>query len=454
MRNTHTWNIGLVAGLAILAVVAISVAVGHPLANPELLAAGGLVPMMLGETDMKGLLELLEKQGRAFEEFKTTNDTMIKAKADGKSVEAFEAKLSKISEELGKIGDLKSEFDSLMKKLNRPGAAGEGDPAKAEHKQAFGKFLRKGVEDGLGELQQKAYNITTDADGGYAVPEELDRDILTLMADISPMREVATVRTIGGAEYKKLVNKRGTNGGWVDEDDARPATNASQFATLTPYMGEVYAYPQATQQMLDDVFFNAEQFIQDEVSQTFSEMEGAAFVTGDGTKKPKGFLAYSTAATGDAARAFGTLQHVVSGAAGAWAASNPQDVLLTLVYALKKGYRNGARWMLSKDMLAEVRKFKDSEGNYIWRPGLEAGQPDTLLGYGIAENEDMPAKAADSLSIAFGDFKRGYTIVDRIGTRVLRDPYTNKPFVGFYMTKRVGGFLVDSNAIKVLKFAA
>ncbi|MDD2742332.1 MAG: phage major capsid protein [Rhodocyclaceae bacterium] len=420
----------------------------------DLALAGGLLPMVMGETDFGSLKDLLVKQGSAFEEFKKTNDDLLKAKADGKSVAEFEAKLSKINTDLANLAEIKAAVDSIEKKLSRKSNTDDGDPAKAEHKAAFSKFVRKGMDDGLGELQQKAYNITTDADGGYAVPEELDREILTLLADMSPMREVATVRTIGGADYKKLVNKRGTNGGWVDEDDARPATNSTQLAVLTPFMGEVYAYPQATQQMLDDVFFNAEQFIQDEAAQTFAEMEGAAFITGDGTKKPKGFLAYATAATADASRAFGTLQHVVTGAAGAFAASTPQDVLLTLVYALKKGYRSNASWMLSKDMLAEIRKFKDSEGNYIWRPGLEAGQPDTLLGYGITEAEDMPAKAADSLSVAFGDFKRGYTIVDRIGTRLLRDPYTNKPFVGFYMTKRVGGFMTDSQAIKVLKFAA
>lgn len=404
--------------------------------------------------DMSDIKKILDDQGKAFEEFKSTNDALIKAKADGKSVGDLEAKLAKIDTDLSKLADLKAAVDQVEKKLNRPGATGEGDPAKAEHKAAFGKFVRKGIDDGLGELQQKAYNITTDADGGYAVPEELDRDILTLLADVSPMREICTVRTVGGADYKRLVNKRGTTGGWVDEDDARTATDPSQLAILTPFMGEVYAYPQATQQMLDDVFFNAEQFITDECATTFAEMEGAAFVTGNGTKKPKGFLAYATAATADSVRAFGTLQHVATGAAGAWGATDPADVLLDLVYAVKKGYRAGARWVLSKSMLSEVRKFKDANDNYLWRPGLEAGQPDMLLGYGISEEENMPAKAADSLSIAFGDFKRGYTIVDRMGTRLLRDPYTNKPFVGFYMTKRVGGFLVDSNAIKVLKFAA
>lgn len=417
-------------------------------------AALSAMPLMgMGNVDLGDLKELLTKQGAAFDEFKRTNDAVIKAKADGKAVGDLEAKLSKINEDLGNIADLKSAVDEIEKKLNRPGAAGEGDPAKAEHKQAFGKFLRKGSDDGLGELQQKAYSIGVDADGGFAVPEELDRNILVLEANVSPMRQVANVMSIGAAEYKRLVNKHGTTGGWVDEDDARPGTPGSQLAVLTPFMGEMYANPQATQQMLDDVFFNAEEFITGEAATAFADMEGAAFVTGDGTKKPKGFLAYATAATADGVRAFGSLQHIVTGAAGAWGAA-PGDKLIDLVYATKKGYRTNARWMLSKDLLAEIRKLKDAEGNYLWRPGLESGQPDTLLGYGIAENEDMPAKAADSLSVAFGDFKRGYTIVDRIGTRLLRDPYTNKPFVGFYMTKRVGGFLVDSQAIKVLKFSA
>lgn len=448
--KSHHLKIGLIVGLAVLALAAV---LGHPVLPPEAIAGLGMIPMAIGETDMKGLLELLEKQGKAFDEFKKTNDELVKAKADGKAVGDLEAKLKKINDDLGSIAEMKTTIEQIQKKLNRPGAADGGDPVKAEHKQAFGKFLRKGVEDGLGELQQKAYNITTDADGGYAVPEELDRDILGLMVDVSPIREIATVRSIGSAEYKKLVNKRGTTGGWVDEDDPRAATDSSQLAAVTPFMGEVYAYPQATQQMLEDVFFNAEAWIVDETSMTFASMEGAAFVTGDGVKKPKGFLGYATAATADGARAFGTLQHIVTGAAGAFAAT-PQDKLLDLVYSLKKGYRTNARWVMAKNMLAEIRKFKDGDGNYIWRPGLEAGQPDTLLGYGITEAEDMPTKAADSLSIAFGDFKRGYLIVDRIGTQVLRDPYTNKPYVGFYVRKRVGGAVVDSNAIKLLKFSA
>jgi HK97 family phage major capsid protein len=440
-----------IAFLAVVAILAAFALAGHPLIDPAVLAGVGMVPMaMSGEIDLKEINKLLTDQGKAFEEFKKTNDSRLEAKADGKAIGDMEAKLAKLNEVFEAT---QASIKEIEKRAKRPGTGGDVDPVRAEHKQAFGKFLRKGDDNGLGELQQKAYNITTDSDGGFAVPEELDRDILGLMVDVSPIREIANVRTVSTSDYKKLVNTHGTASGWVDEDDARTATASSVMAQVTPFMGEIYAYPQATQQMLDDVFFNAEGFIVDECAIEFAAKEGAAFVAGDGVKKPKGFLGYTTAATADGARAFGTLEHVATGVAGGWAASNPADILITLVHKLKAGMRANARFVTNKALLAELRTFKDAEGNYLWRPGLEAGQPSTLLGYGVTEAEDMPVKAASSLSLAFGDFKRGYTIVDRIGTRVLRDPYTNKPYVGFYVTKRVGGMVVDSQAIKLLKFA-
>ncbi|MBB2277020.1 phage major capsid protein [Escherichia coli] len=182
----------------------------------------------------------------------------------------------------------------------------------------------------------------------------------------------------------------------------------------------------------------------------FAEQEEIAFTTGDGTKKPKGFLAYESTDETDKVRAFGKLQHIVSGEATAVTA----DAIIKLIYTLRKAHRTGAKFMMNNNSLFAIRLLKDSEGNYLWRPGLELGQPSSLAGYGIAENEQMPDIAADAKAIAFGNFKRGYTIVDRIGTRILRDPYTNKPFVGFYTTKRTGGMLVDSQAIKLLKIAA
>jgi HK97 family phage major capsid protein len=439
------------AFVALFAVMAFANMIGHPVVSTEFLAGLGAMPMAFsGEIDMKGIKELLEKQGTAFEEFKKTNDERLKQKADGNAVSDFDAKLTKLNEALDAAQE---EMKAIQKRAARPGMGGDIDPAKAEHKKAFGTFLRKGDSDSLLELEAKAYNVTVAADGGYGVPEELDRTILDLMVDVSPMRTIANLVTVGSSNYKKLVNIHGTGSGWVDEDDPRTATNSSQLAAVTPFMGEIYAFPQATQQMLDDAFFNAESFITSEVSVEFAQKEGASFIVGDGVKKPKGFLAYGTAATADGVRAFGTLEHVATGVAGGWAATNPADSLIDLVYKLKQGLRANANFVMPKSMLGAVRKFKDAQGEYIWAPSLDKSQPSTVLGYGLVEAEDMPAMAANSLSIAFGDFKRGYTIVDRIGTRILRDPFTNKPYVGFYVTKRVGGMVVDSQAIKLLKFA-
>lgn len=334
------------------------------------------------------------------------------------------------------------------------GTDGNVDPAKAEHKKAFSAFMRKGVEAGLRDVERKAVNVATAADGGYALPEEIATDIQSRLVDISPMRAAASVVQVSTSDYKRLINIRGTASGWVGETGARTATNTSSLYEAAAFMGEVYANPQATQQSLDDLFFNVEAWIAEEVATEFARQEAAAFILGDGTNKPKGFLAYTTAATADSARAFGTIEHVATGVAGDFAATNKSDKLIDLVYKLKAGHRAGAVWMMNKTVLGEIRSFKNSDGQYMWAPGLAAGQPSSLLGYSVVEAEDMPAKAANSLSIAFGNFRAGYCIVDRVGVSTLRDPYTNKPYVGFYTTKRVGGMLLDSEAIKVLKFAA
>ena len=215
-------------------------------------------------------------------------------------------------------------------------------------------------------------------------------------------------------------------------------------------MGELYSNPQATQQSLDDIHFNVEQWLSEEVAREFAEQEGNAFLLGNGTNKPKGILAYDLDAAADKDRVFGKLQKLVSGAAGSFTGDN----LIDLIYSTKKGYRKNAQFMMNTLTLCKARKLKDSEGNYLWQPWLQAGQPSTLLSHAIAENEDMPDAEADANAILFGDFKRGYAVVDRFGTRVLRDPYSNKPNVGFYTTKRVGGMLLDSNAIKVLALSA
>lgn len=398
--------------------------------------------------DIKDVEQVAQELQSKFDDFKSKNDKRIDALESEKGKLA--GQVDTLNGKLSELESLKSDLETELAAVKRPGGPQQQSKAATEHKTAFMQFMRKGDDDGLRDLERKALQIGTDEDGGYAVPEELDRNILTLLKDEVVMRQEATVITIGGSDYKKLVNVGGTASGWVGETDARPATDASKLKLIEPFMGEIYGNPQATQKMLDDVFFNAEDWINSELAIEFAEQEEIAFTSGNGTKKPKGFLAYASSLDDDKTRAFGTLQHILSGSAAAVTA----DSIIQLVYTLRKTHRNGAKFMMNNNSLFKIRILKDSEGNYLWRPGLELNQPSTLLGYGIAENEQMPDIAADAKAIAFGNFKRGYTIVDRIGTRILRDPYTNKPYVGFYTTKRTGGMLADSQAIKLLQIGA
>ncbi|HAU5688499.1 TPA: phage major capsid protein [Citrobacter freundii] len=394
--------------------------------------------------DVKDVEQVAQELQAKFDAFKEKNDKRLEAVEQEKGKLAGEVET--LNGKLSELDELKSALEEELKQVKRP-AGGPQSKAASEHKTAFIGFMRKGKDDGLRELERKALQVGVDEDGGYAVPEELDRTILNLLKDEVVMRQEATTITVGGANYKKLVNLGGTASGWVGETDARPETDASKLGQIEPFMGEIYGNPQATQTMLDDAFFNVEDWINSELAIEFAEQEEIAFTSGNGTKKPKGFLAYASTIDPDKTRAFGTLQHILSGAAAGVTA----DAIIKLVYTLRKAHRNGAKFMMNNNSLFAIRILKDSEGNYLWRPGLELGQPSSLAGYGVAENEQMPDIAADAKAIAFGNFKRGYTIVDRIGTRILRDPYTKKPFVGFYTTKRTGGMLVDSQAIKLLQ---
>ena len=404
--------------------------------------------------EIKDLVEGIQK---SFNDFKQINDERLSKVEKGASTADFEAKLAKVQSDISTALDLKKEIERVEAKQNLQGMMGaaEENQDKKAYKSAFvDGFLRKGQESGLKDLQIKAMSVGTPADGGYALPEQIDRMVEQLSRDMSAVRSVANVIQVGTSDYKKLVNVNGIASGWVGETAARPATNTSQLAEVAPPMGTLYANPQVTQDALDDLFYNVEADVAAQLAEEFGIAEGAAFVSGNGTNKPKGFLAYTTAATADATRAFGTIEHIATGVAGDFAASNKADVLYDVIGKLKAAYRGGSVWMMNKAIMFEVLKLKDTTGQYLWQPSLQEGFPIRLLGFGVVESEDMPAKSANSLSISFGNFKRGYTIVDRIGTRMLRDPYTNKPYVGFYTTKRVGGAVVNSEAIKVVKFAA
>src|SRR5680860_127768 len=410
---------------------------------------------------MPELKDKIEQLGSVFEDFKKANEERLEQiESKGKADPLLEEKVTKLEKKLADVQSKKDEYDAeiarldeVEKKLNRPNYVDDnGDEISSEqkeHKDAFLDFMKAGTEEGLRDLERKAMSIGSDPDGGYAVPEELDRNIYALQREATPMRAISTVQRVSNENYKKLVNLHGAASGWVGETAARTETGSPTLAELTPSFGEIYANPAATQRSLDDVFFDAEEWLAQEVAMEFSEKENLAFTSGNGTNKPKGILDYLSNTTADGTRAFGTLQQVNTGVSGDFAAADPHNIFIDAVYALKAAHRGNSRWVINKSALASVRKMQDGNGNLIWQPGLSEGQPQTLMGYPVTENEDMPNIAANSSSIAFGDFKRGYQIVDIVGTRVLRDPYTNKPYVHFYTTKRVGGHVVDLSLIHI-----
>ncbi len=402
--------------------------------------------------ELKRLLELLAK---AFEDYKKINDERIAEIAKkGVADPLLETKLSKCDERITELTNFKAKIEAELTKAGRVGGAGQDRESQSEHRKAFNSFLRKGQDSGLRDLETKTMGIATPADGGYLVPTELDKSILDLLKPVSPMRALCNVMTVGGANYEKLVNQHGTASGWVGETSARTETAGPSLAKLTPYMGEIYANPAATQQLLDDSFVDLESWLANEVTLEFAYQEGDAFVNGNGTNKPKGINQYTFASTDDGTRAFGQIQYVATGVSADWAASNKADVLLDLMAKFKSGMLQGAVWAARGSTITAIRKLKDGQGQYLWQPGLAMGQAPSLFGYAVEQIDALPAIGANSYSLALANWKRAYTIVDRIGVRVLRDPYTSKPYVFFYTTKRVGGFLADSEAIKYVKFGA
>ncbi|MHB9880075.1 phage major capsid protein [Pacificimonas sp. ICDLI1SI03] len=349
------------------------------------------------------------------------------------------------------LSALKAEVKSLSAQLTasrRPALGMKADGGGDERKVFADAYLRKGMETAP---ELKSLNTATGAEGGYAVPVELDRMIETVMKEASPIRGIANVVTVGSGDYRKLAAVGGFASGWVSETALRAETDAPDFVEIAPPMGELYANPTASQTMLDDAAFDVESWLATEIGREFAFAEGAAFVGGTGVNMPRGFLDYASTAEGDGVRAFGTLQHVDTGVDGALADG---DALIDLVHSLKASHRQGAAFVMNSSTLSMVRKLKDGDGNFLWRPGLTEGAAATLLGYPVVEAEAMPDVATDAASIAFGNFRAGYVIAERAATRILRDPYTHKPFVHFYATKRVGGAVVNSEAIKLLRFSA
>lgn len=393
----------------------------------------------------------MEDLSRAFAAFKETNDLRL-AEIEGRRDVLTEEKLARID---AALDTARTRLDRIALDGRRPPLGGSGplvrEAVATEHKAAFDLYVRAGESGGLKRLEEKALSAGSGPDGGYLVPATVERDVLARLANLSPIRALATVRVISGGQYKRAVSVSDAASGWVAETAPRPQTDAPTLSELSFPAMELYAMPAATQTLLDDAIVDLDAWLADEVETAFAEQEGVAFVTGTGIGRPRGFLSYDTVA--NTAWVPGKLGTVATGATGALPASNPADILFDLVYALRAGYRQNAGFVMNRRLQSTIRKLKDAEGNYLWQPPQAADRSASLLGFPVTEAEAMPDAANGSLSVAFGDFKRGYLVVDRAGLRVLRDPYSAKPYVLFYTTKRVGGGVQDFDAIKLLKFA-
>lgn len=376
-------------------------------------------------SEIREIAETIEKQGRSMAEHQAAQSMRLKV--------------------------LEAEIGEIAKKAGRPSFAGASD-GNDDHTKAFLSYMRSGREI---DLQQKTMSIGSDPDGGYLVPTELDRELTKYLRARSPMRQLARVVPVGGAEFKMPASTGGTGYSWIGETQARPETASPSLKMVTIPTHEVYANPAITQQLLDDNTFDLSNWLVEELADAFGDAEAAAFVSGDGVARPRGLFTYDVESTADATRAHDKFQYIPTGAAGAFAATAPADALISLVYAVKAQYRANASWLMSPEVVEAVRKFKAVGTNdYLWQPATEAGQPATLLGYPVYEDENIALIGAGSLSAAFGDFSRAYTITDR-NASLIRDNLTNKPYVNFYATKRLGGGGGrDTRAVKFLKFAA
>lgn len=428
--------------------------------------------------EIKQAVEAVKQVNVAFEEFKRANDARLaEIEKKGAADPLLEEKLKRIDADLDRAQRVADEAALAAKRQSRVVTDEKGDridlDAKAadwagmlarrrgetvpafdaagldSYKAAFDRFLRKG-EEVMSVDERKALSVGTDPDGGYVVNPDLSGRIVMKVFETSPMRAYASIQVISSDALEGLFDLDEAASGWVGETDSRAETNTPQLGKWRIPTHELYAKPKATQKLLDDASINMEAWLASKVAEKFGRDESNAFVVGNGSNKPRGFLTYGSGTTLP-----GTIEQFPTGSSGAYAAApNGGDVLINALYGLKAQYRANATWFMNRATLTATRKVKDSDGAYLWSPGIAAGQPATLLGYPVASFEDMPDPASNSLSVAVGDMREAYQIVDRLGIRTLRDPYSAKPYVEFYTTKRVGGDVVNFEALKLVRFGA
>ena len=369
-----------------------------------------------------------------FEAYKQTNDArLVEIEAKGANDPLLDEKLQKLDRRI----------DTLSLKVAWPEES-PGDPIEPEQSEAWSRYLRRGDESGLAQLDTKALTVGTDSQGGYVAPPELDRLIEARLQQSSPMRQIATVRQTSAGVYRKPVSL-GVGAQWAGETETRSETTTAGLSLLEFPAGELYAMPAATQTLLDDAYADIDAWLADEVDTAFSLQESAAFVSGDGNGKPKGFLTYGL--VDESTHTWGQIGTID----GDFSQSDAGDQLIDLIHTPKSQFRVNGRFVMNRRTAASVRKLKDGDGRYLWAPGT-GGEAATILGYPVTELEDMPDIGNGQAAIGFGDFRRFYLIADRQGARVLRDPFSQKPYVLFYTTKRVGGGVQNFDAVKLMVF--
>ncbi|TSD59865.1 phage major capsid protein [Variovorax sp. KBS0712] len=431
----------VIAILATLAVLAAFTLLGHPVIPPEALAGFGMLPLAAGPVSMEEVANILDTQGKAFKSFIDRND----AERD----------------------ELKAAIDELQKKAGRPNMGGSGGfggsagtPAELKAMEGAFRALITGDKAKADQLfvEAKAMSAGSGPEGGYMVQTQFSSGFTKVMAEISPVFRLARVIDLdaGTDGFEEPIDRDTADATWVGEQSARPETGTPDLGMFYVPVDEIYAMPKTTQKLLDVSSLNIMSWLQTKVGEAFGSKESAAFHAGDGIAKPRGILSYATAATADASRAWGTIQHIATGSSGAFPTTsstvNPADKLIDMITAMKPQYRKGAVWLMNRNTASVVRKFKDVDGRYVWSDSLLADQPATLLGYPVEIDEDMPDIGADTLSVAFANLNRAYTIVQKPGIKFLPDPYTAKPHVLLYSYRRVGGAMNNSEAVKLLKF--
>ena len=437
--------------------------------------------------EIKDIATMLEERKKAFDEFVKTNDALLQAKADGKAVGDLTAKLETLTKACDKFDEIKDAVDELQKKANRPQNDSEakaendlaleaksfnialradyqlkGKPFAGElstdgykqYKSAFFKTLAGVSIDDLSTDERKALSAGSDPDGGYMLPHATTGSVITKMYEQSVMRQLATVQTISTNDIEGLIDNDDATAGWVSELGTRSDSATPTVAKYRIEAHEMYAMPKASQRMLDDAATDVEAWLAAKTADKFGRVEGLAFWQGTGVGQPRGLASYTTAATADETRTWGQFEHIKSGANGAFHTTKA-DPLQEIIGAFKGQYLQNATWCMRRELRTDIRKMKEATSDrYLWEPSLQAGIPDRLLGYPVYVDQYMPAKATDSLSLAFGDFKQAYLIVDRLGIRTLRDPFTAKPYVVFYSTKRTGAGAQNTESLKFLKLSA